>query len=57
VTPDSEAFRSVLGHNEEDHHIVVGMVEDLQLVDRNQPLVFFRGSFRKLHHAQQAVPV
>jgi len=56
VTPDSEAFRSVLGHNEEDHHIVVGMVEDLQLVDRNQPLVFFRGSFRKLHHAQQAVP-
>jgi flavin reductase (DIM6/NTAB) family NADH-FMN oxidoreductase RutF len=41
-------------HDAGDHHIVVGAVEDLTLGDRREPLVFFRGEFRRLHLTQEA---
>jgi 3-hydroxy-9,10-secoandrosta-1,3,5(10)-triene-9,17-dione monooxygenase reductase component len=35
-------------HDEGDHHIVVGNVEDLSVGKQGDPLIFYRGAFRRL---------
>jgi 3-hydroxy-9,10-secoandrosta-1,3,5(10)-triene-9,17-dione monooxygenase reductase component len=37
-------------YDEGDHHIVTGEVVDLRLGEGGEPLLFYRGEFRRLYH-------